>query len=117
MDFEAVETSIEEVTEEIFKSLSRDQKLLYQYIIAISEGQVPQTLAAQKAGPISHLRWLTLAICILQLYTRTEAPSDGLRKIVRYIMQVYGPIWFSIKKAKSLTYGPALLFKQMVLIL
>ena len=109
MDFEAVETSIEEVTEEIVKSPSRYQKLLYQYIIAISAGQVPQTLAAQKAGPINHSRWLTLAICILQLYTRTEAPSDGLRTIVRYIMRVHGPIWFSIEKAKSFTDGPALL--------
>ena len=66
VDFEEVETSLEEASEEIFKSLSRDQKLLYQYIISIIEGQVPQPLAAQKAGPISHLRWLTLAIFILQ---------------------------------------------------
>ena len=54
VDFEAVKSSLEEVSEEIFKSLSRDQKLLYQYIIAIREAQVPQTLAAQKAGPIYH---------------------------------------------------------------
>ena len=116
VDFEAVETSLEDIPEEVFKSLSRDQKLLYQYINAIRTGQVSPRLATQKAGLLNHSRWLTLAIRLLQLYTRTEAPSDGLRKVVRYIMQVYGPCWFSIKKAKSFTSGPALLFKQMVLI-
>jgi len=50
------------------------------------------------------------------MYTRTASPSDGLRKVVRYIMQLYGPCWFSFKKASKFTLGPALLFKQMQLI-
>ena len=114
--FESVETSLEIIDDKIVKNMSRDQQILYQYIHAISEGNIPQRLAIQAAGQLNHSRWLTLAIRLLQLYTRTAAPSDGLRKVVRYIMQVYGPCWFSIKKAKKFTCGPELLFKQMVLI-
>ena len=50
------------------------------------------------------------------MYTRTASPSDGLRKAFRYIMQVYGPCWFSFKKASKFTLGPVLLFNQMQLI-
>ena len=51
---------------------------------------------------------------LLQLYTRTSEPSDGLRKIVRFIQQVYGPSWFAIKKTPKYTGGPDLLFQQMM---
>ena len=65
--------------DKVVKDLSRGQKLLYQYIKAVSEGQVSLRLATQKVGPLNHSRWVTLAIRILQLYTRTENPSEGLR--------------------------------------
>lgn len=113
-EFEAVETNLDVIDNKI--TLSRDQNLLYKYIKAVSKGEVSQQLAVQKVGPLNHSRWLTLAIRLLQLYTRTSAPSDGLRKIVRFIMQVYGPSWFAIKKASKFTNGPALLFQQITLI-
>ena len=116
VEFEKMETNLEDIEKEVLEDLSRDQKLLYQYIKAISEGEVSQRLSIQKVGPLNHSRWLTLAIRILQLYTRTENPTEQLRKIVRFILQVYGPCWFAIKKAKKITSGPALLFHQMTLI-
>ena len=116
VDFEQIETNLEDIEEDVLEDLSRDQKLLYQYIKAVSEGKVSQRLATQKVGPLNHSRWLTLAIRILQLYTRTESSSEALRKMVRFILQVYGPCWFAIKKAKKFTSGPALLFHQMTLI-
>jgi hypothetical protein len=116
VEFEAVETNLEEIDDKVVKTLSRDQKLMYEYIQAVSKGEVSARLSTQKVGPLNHSRWLTLAIRLLQLYTRTEAPSDGLRKIIRFIMQVYGPSWFAIKKAQKFTSGPALLFQQMALI-
>ena len=116
VDFEMMETNLEDISEDVYEDLSRDQKLLYDYIKAISIGKVPQKLAIQKVGPLNHSRWLTLAIRILQLYTRTENANEALRKIVRFILQVYGPCWFSIKKAKKFTLGPSLLFYQMNLI-
>ena len=72
-----------------------------------------QRLATQKVRPLNHSIWLTLATRILQLYTRTENLSEELRKIVRFILQVYGSCWFAIKKAKKFTSGPALLYHQM----
>ena len=116
VEFEKIETNLEDIDEEVLEDLSRDQKLLYQYIKAVSKGEVSLRLARQKVGPLNHSRWLTLAIRILQLWTRTENPSEALRKIVRFILQVYGSCWFAIKKAKKFTSGPALLFHQMTLI-
>jgi len=110
--FEQVETNLDDIDDNV--SLSRDQSLMYQYIKAVASGEVNPRLATQKAGHLNHSRWLTLAIRLLQLYTRTSAPSDGLRKIVRFIQQVYGPSWFAIKKTPKFTNGPALLFQQML---
>ena len=103
--FEPVETNLNDIDE---KDVSIHQ--------SSSSGEVNPRLATQKAGPLNHSRWLTLAIRLLQLYTRTSEPSDGLRKIVRFIQQLYGPSWFAIKKSPKFTNGPALLFQQMMYI-
>ena len=83
---------------------------------AIGAGDVPEDLARQVAGPINHSRWLTLAIRLMQLYTRTQNPSPGLVQVVKFIMQVYTVVWFSIKAESKFTYGPIHLFKQMTVI-
>lgn len=114
--FEKVDTNLIDIDENVVKDLSRDQKLLYRYIKAISEGSVSQQLAVQVAGPLNHSRWLTLAIRLLQLYTRTASPSDGLKTIVEFIMNVYGPCWFLIKQKSKFTSGPSILYHQMSLI-
>ena len=57
-----------------------------------------------------------LAIRLLQLYTRTQQPSEGLKQVVGYIQQVYGPCWFAIKSSPKFTNGPSLLFQQMTLV-
>ena len=115
-DFEAVETNLEDIEDDVVKTLSRDQELLYKYVKAISKGEISQRLAVQKVGPLNHSRWLTLSIRLLQIYTRTSVASEELRKIVRFIMQVYAPSWFAIKKSPKFTNGPALLFHQITLI-
>jgi hypothetical protein len=114
--FEAVDTSLKDIDDEVVKDLSRDQNLLYRYIKAIKAGSLPANLATQKAGPINHSRWLTLAIRLLQLYTRTSQPSAGLKTVVNFIMKVYGPVWFLIKSKNKFTNGPAILHRQMQLI-
>ena len=91
VEFERMETNLDDIENEVLEDLSRDQKLLYRYIKAVSAGEVSQRLATQKVRPLNHSIWLTLATRILQLYKRTENPSEGLRKIVRFILQVYGP--------------------------
>ena len=116
VDFSEVPDWVTEISDEVVSDLSRDQKLLYRYIKAVSSGVVPPSLVTQQVGQINHSRWLTLAIRMLQLYTRTPQPSEGLKAIVRFIQQVYGPSWFAIKCSKKFTSGPALLFQQMNLI-
>ena len=111
VDFEIVDTNLIDIDENIAKDLSRDQNLLYRYIKAVKAGEVSPQLATQVAGPLNHSRWLTLAIRLLQLYTRTDNPSEGLKTIVRFIMNVYGPCWFLIKQKSKFTNGPSILFQ------
>ena len=116
VNFEAIPTTFEDISDDVLKDLSRDQKILYQYTKAIQSGHVSDRLAAQVAGPIDHSRWLTLGIRLEILYTRTENPSEGLKMIVTYICQVYVPMWFSIKCHSKFTQGPAHLFKLLQLV-
>ena len=106
VNFEIISTSLVNLDEHIWTDLSRDQKLLYQYVKAIESGLVSDRLAMQVAGPIDHSRWLTLSIRILQIYTRTANPSSGLSMIVQYICQVYAPMWLWIKSHAKFTKGP-----------
>ena len=116
VDFDTVESSLGDLDESVWKDLSRDQQLLYRWTKAVESGVVPDNLAGQVAGPVYHSRWLTLAVRLLQLYTKTAEPSQGLRDIVRYIVQVYSPGWFYIKCHYKFTHEPANLFYQMKLI-
>ena len=89
--FKAINTSLPDLEESVQNDLSRDQWLLYKYTKAIATGSVDDKLKHQITGPLNHSRWLTLAIRLLQLYTRTENPSDALVNIVTYIVKVYSP--------------------------
>lgn len=114
--FNQIETSLKPLDDKIWKDLSRDQQLLYRYVMAVATGTVSETLVGQVAGPINHSRWLTLAIRLLQLYTRTENPTTGLDLVTKFIVQVYAPSWFTIKSHSKFTAGPSNLFHQMKLL-
>ena len=114
--FSSISTTLPDLDQKVWKDLSRDQQLLYRYVKAISAGEVPEDLARQVAGPINHSRWLTLAIRLMQLYTRTQNPDPGLVQVVKFIVQVYTVVWFSIKAESKFTHGPIHLHKQMTLI-
>lgn len=114
--FTPISTTLPDLDESVWRDLSRDQKLLYRYAKAIAAGRVPDNLSAQMAGPINHSRWLTLAIRLMILYTRTDQPCHGLTLIVQYIVQVYCVVWFLIKKRSKFTFGPSHLFTQITLI-
>ena len=70
--FDKIGSSLDEMPKDIFEKLSRDQKLLYRYTKAVIFGTVPDNLKDQKPGPLCHARWLTLALSILILNTRTS---------------------------------------------
>jgi hypothetical protein len=110
VDFLPVSTTVVRPPDEIVRDLSNDQRLLLEYLLGISSGEIDENYIKRKPGPVSHARWLTTATRILILYTRTENPSDVLKLLVQYIQRVYGKVWFRVKAAKSFVQGPAILF-------
>nr|XP_047144775.1 uncharacterized protein LOC124818254 [Hydra vulgaris] len=111
--FELVLTSLVFPENSVINDLSSDQRLLLEYVCGISSGVVNPVYAHYKIGPVNHARWLTLAIRILVLYSRTEQPTPVLKEIVNYIQAEYGPTWFAIKKSKNFTEGPKILYTTL----
>jgi len=92
-------------------SLSRDQRLLLENVLAVSTGTWSSgRYQWAKVGPPNSARWLTLAIRILVLYTRTAQPTEEMSRIVDFIQKVYAPAWFNIKKNNNFMDGPKILF-------
>jgi hypothetical protein len=116
VDFVPIVTTLEDISEETVKDLSRDQLLLYQYAKAITSGHLPPSLAAQKPGGLNHSRWLTFCILLFILYTRTSHPNIALTKMVTFGIQVYTVMWFRIKQHWKFTMGPRHLFHMVELI-
>ena len=93
--------------------LSWDQKYLLSMFNSLRNGSVPTHLALQKPEPINHSRWLTTASRTLRLYVATSQPSSVLTDLVQYIMNVYIPVWFSVKKHSNFTEGARHFFKLL----
>jgi hypothetical protein len=93
--------------------LSKDQRYLYDMCKSIEAGQVSDSLARRQPGPLIHSRWLTTANRILRLYISTLLPSTELLLLTDYILQVYAPVWFSIKLEPQ-CYNGAKHFYRMV---
>jgi len=70
------------------------------YYIGINNGNVEEPWSSRKIGPLNHARWLTLAIRLMCLFTRMKKALINLKRIVKFIVTVYVPAWFSIKPAK-----------------
>jgi len=101
--------AISDQPDEVRGDLSNDQRLLFEYCRIVVTGQISPWVH-RKIGPLNHSRWLTLAIRLLCLYTRSDAPSTELRFIVNFIVNVYGPTWFAIKRSSCLKDMPQILF-------
>ena len=115
-EFEPVPSVLPEFTFNVLQDLSNDQRLLYLYSKAVSEGSLSQNLAEKIPGPVCHARWLTFALRFLVIYTRTETPCQGLKDIVTYIQTVYVPAWFEIKINWKFTSGPSNILKTIQLV-
>lgn len=97
-----------------FCDLSTDQKYLYEMHQSISSGSVSEALASRQPGNISHARWVTTANRILRLYVGTDNPTDKLRTLVEFIMKVYTPMWFAIKRESHVRNGAKHIHKMLV---
>lgn len=96
---------VADVAEEVSNDLSTDQLYFLRACLTVQVGRCNSRyikfLELSSPGNISHARWLTKANRILRLYMSKLIASEGLQKIVRFIVNVYGPTWFHIKKHKS----------------
>ena len=90
--------------------LSTDQKYMYLITQAIKTGICSSRIASLEPGNISHSRWLTTANSICRLYVSTPAPSSELTDFVTFIMRVYAPVWFRIKRLNRLQDAPMNLY-------
>lgn len=93
--YDAIEA---EVPQFDISDLSQDQKYLLRISQAVVTGVCPPDLSSLKPGPVCHSRWLTTANRLLRLYVGTENPSEKLVSLVNFVLKVYVPIWFRIKK-------------------
>jgi hypothetical protein len=105
VEFDPVESELPILPTDVLKDLSTDQEYLYTIALAISNGKFTDGLANRKPGGISHARWLTSASRILRLYAATLNPSMSLQKLTTFIMKVYVPVWFKIRKHPDLNNG------------
>ena len=112
VSFNKIETPIGEdyISAAVLNDLSSDQRLLFEYCKGIGSGRVDDQWASWKIGPLNHARWLTLAIRILCVYSRETKPTPTLKQLVYFIVQVYAPTWFEIKKSSKFHESPKILF-------
>lgn len=47
---------------------------------------------------LAHARWLICESRILRLYVATVNPSENLVSLATYVVKIYTPVWFTIKK-------------------
>lgn len=99
--------------EEVVEDLSSDQRLLMEYVLAISSGNIESRFRYHRPGPAVLSRWLTCATRFCIIYTRTEKPSPELVQIIKFIQQVYAPSWFDIKSHDDFLQGPKLVFNVL----
>jgi hypothetical protein len=90
--------------------LSDDQRILLEYIYGVSSGSVDEKFQKRKPGTLNHSRWITTATRILHLYTRTEQPSEVLKLLTTYIVKIYGPVWFMVRRVNNFLKGPEIFF-------
>lgn len=94
-----------------FSEFTKDQSYLLRIAKLVSTGEVDESLEALCPGPLNNSRWMTCASRLLREYVSTDAPTDALKLLARYVMKVYVPLWFQTK-SKSMWYeGPKHLFR------
>jgi hypothetical protein len=94
--FEKIEGVLPDISDA--KDLSADQRYLYEITSAVIRGECHSDLANRSPGKMSHARWLTKANRILRLYVSTKKPGEKLTHLATYVVKVYAPVWFEIKR-------------------
>jgi len=111
VSFKTISGDLPEITD--FKSLSKDQRYLYEMCLAIRSGLISQSLSSREPGKMAHSRWLTTANRLLRLYVSTSQPSQSLVTFAEYIIRIYGTVWFGIKLKPQCYYGATHLWRTI----
>jgi hypothetical protein len=85
--------------------LSRDQKYLFMMAEGIQSGKIDDKLASSIPGRINHARWLTTASRTLRHYASDPNPSEEMKLMVKYIMEIYVPFWNAVRMDNSVSKG------------
>ena len=116
VDFQPIKSNLVPLPDDTVNNISRDQKVLYKYTIAIDSGNLNSKLAKQSPPAINHARWLTLCLKALLDYTRDSHLSSEKILFIKYIQEVYAPSLIHIKSHETLENGSKNVFYAMSLI-
>lgn len=115
-----IQIDLIEMTDDILNDLSGDQKYLYDIVSAIKSQQMPIDLRCRKIGPHNHARWLNLANRLCRLWCSDHKldthNTHKLKQLVQFVVAVYAPMWFLIKRDNKWYHGPGHVLRQLVLI-
>ena len=81
--------------------------------ISYCPGHVHEALSLRDPGNINLARWVTLANRLLRLYVPVSELSNELTSLVHYVMDVYAPSWFEIKRNCKMQHGALNQFHMM----
>ena len=98
------------IPEIVWKDLSTDQKYMWRIVTSLIRGNFDKDLEHLTIGPVCHSRWLTTACRICCLYACTAEPSQNLIILTSYIVNIYAPMWFTVKYHELAIHGPENLF-------
>ena len=113
IEFDSISSEDIAMEEQVLKDLNTDQKYMFEIFQAIKNGSCSPSLAVKNPGKLNAARWLTTVNRFQRLYISTENPSQNFKKIVEFIMQVYVPTWFEIKRNSSICNGAINLFHEI----
>lgn len=86
VDFEKIPSP--ELPELDAAALSKDQQYLYLMCKAVSTGNKQSQIFVRKPARVHHARFMNLGSNCLRLYVSKEAPSEQLKSIAKFVMQV-----------------------------
>ena len=99
-----------EIPQDIVQKMSTDSSVCYKLLGCIRAGTLDPCLVNVQCGALCHSRWLTFGEAIMLLYMSDHGLSGEVYRnfilIVKYVTQVYFPVWFDVKVKHSIVDGP-----------
>ena len=78
-------------------------------------GEVEERYVTMKIGPVVTSRFTTTQTRTLRKWISTNAPSFELKRVVKYLVYVWGHIFLFARKANSLVLAPRVLRLEVML--